>query len=332
MENKNPSKKIHPSRVFFKSDGDRINFFNTLKVKFGTWKNFSKIFGIYKSKLERYRYGEHSMPKDFFDEILLEIDSEKRKNIENSVFFKDHGLGRKKAGRITYSRHKRIFEIGRKIASANAKPKYHFDINMPLSPELCELIGAFIGDGFTNRYGGNYIVQFTGHSVLDRKYFSVLTAILKGMSPNCNPLLSKRGNTLRLTINSKEMHLLLTKRFRFPAGLKTYTVQIPDEIVNSGNLNLINRCIRGIFDTDGGVYFDKRKSYKSPYIRIGLQILSRNLIGQIYNYLQMQGINPTLTRKITNLQVNGRENCKKFIETIGFSNRRHLDKIENLNL
>jgi len=69
MENKNPSKKIHPSRVFFKSDGDRINFFNTLKVKFGTWKNFSKIFGIYKSKLERYRYGEHSMPKDFFDDF-----------------------------------------------------------------------------------------------------------------------------------------------------------------------------------------------------------------------------------------------------------------------
>ena len=42
---------------------------------------------------------------------------------------------------------------------------------MPLSEELCEFVGAVIGDGFTNVYGHLYQTQITGDKVLDFKYY-----------------------------------------------------------------------------------------------------------------------------------------------------------------
>ena len=221
--------------------------------------------------------------------------------------------------------------LSRKLGSQIAKiPKYHFNFDMPLTPELCELIGAFIGDGFTNRYGRVYVIQFTGHAYLDREYHTkILMACVKGISPESNPILTTKENTLRLTINSKELHYLLTKRFKFPAGKKTYSVVIPDEILKADSL-LLKRCIRGIFDTDGSVYLDKRDAFKVPYIRIGLEMVSKHLMRQIYDILRRFEINATITSDFRKIQINGVKNCKKFVETIGFSNQRHLGKIKGI--
>ena len=114
------------------------------------------------------------------------------------------------------------------------------------------------------------------------------------------------------------------------SGKKVYTVTIPEEIINSGENKLINSCLRGIYDTDGCVAFDQRKTYTKPYIRIVLHMKSPELIKQIYSVLIKQDINATMTKDLCYIQINGVIECMKFIKKIGFSNPRHSDKIKEL--
>ena len=105
---------------------------------------------------------------------------------------------------------------------------------------------------------------------------------------------------------------------------------IPNEIIEFKDSRYLDRCVRGVFDTDGCVFLDKRSSYNKPYLRIGLQMESKNLIQQIYSILLDRGINARINSDSRRIQINGVENCERFIKIIGFSNKRHLDKIKNL--
>jgi intein/homing endonuclease len=69
---------------------------------------------------------------------------------------------------------------------------------------------------------------------------------------------------------------------------------IPKEILKAKK-NIVNACLRGIFDTDGGIIIDKRPSYKEPYIRIHLRMMSSKLVTQIHQILQEQGINARIS-------------------------------------
>jgi hypothetical protein len=243
------------------------------------------------------------------------------------------GSGCRKGGLVTYSKHKSIFEKGRKIAIQRNKERreasglYHFPLNTPLTRELSELIGAFIGDGFTNMYAHHYIVQFTGHASLDQNYMTGhIAKFILDVSPKIKFRIGKKDNTMRLTIYSKEFHQLLTKRFLFPAGKKSYTVTIPDEILKAEK-SILHACVRGIFDTDGCIGFDRRKTYRQPYMRIHLDMKSKKLIAQLVKILQEEGIKVTVTDQGERIQINGSEQVFLFVEKIGFSNERHLKKI-----
>ncbi|MCR4335549.1 MAG: hypothetical protein NUV57_03370, partial [archaeon] len=82
-------------------------------------------------------------------------------------------------------------------------------------------------------------------------------------------------------------------------------------------------------DTDGCVFFDKRKSYKKPYVRIALQMLNPPLIKQVSNKLEEFDIHHGVTKKGTTIQINGFDSVKDFVDKIGFSNERHAKKIHN---
>jgi hypothetical protein len=333
MKNKNPKAEKENLRVFFRTKSIRDAFFSELKKKFGAWANTTNHFSLYKSRMEKFRTGNYSLPYFQFMSFLECLDIKNKAYFLNNVYYKEKNWGQIKAGNITYKKHKSIFDIGRKQATHKNSTKYKFDLNTPLTNELAEFIGAFIGDGFTNHYGRMHMVQFAGDSRYDSQYLeNRLGSILRKLCPNVYISYRniKNQNTIRMTIYAKELHILLTKRFGFPCGKKTYTVKIPDEILNSDKTK-INSCIRGIFDTDGCVFFDKRESYSKPYLRICLNLANVDLIKQINNLLLEQDIVSTVGSNSKRLQINGFNNCKLFIEKIGFSNDRHLSKIKNLD-
>jgi hypothetical protein len=101
--------------------------------------------------------------------------SEKKEQskIRKQVSFKDANWGRRKGGETTRRKHPQILKTGRDIARRERKSQqYRFPMNIELTEEIAEIIGAFIGDGFTNKYNRTGMTQFTGDAKLDYQYIT----------------------------------------------------------------------------------------------------------------------------------------------------------------
>jgi len=211
-----------------------------------------------------------------------------------------------------------------------------FDHNMALSPELCELIGAYVGDGHLSKHthGRTYILQFTGHLDLDYKYYkNTINPIIKKLfNKNLHLTNVRNKNYFRVNCYSKEIGLFLKNRFDLTLGNKIHVVKIPNEIMNS-NKDFIYSTIKGIFDTDGCIFFDKRKIYKKPYPRITLNTCSDNLRKQLEEILSKDFKMYFSKDKRNNsnfVEIYGHKQIEKWIKLIGFSNERHFKKYASL--
>jgi len=204
-------------------------------------------------------------------------------------------------------------------------------MGMQLNVRLCEFIGALIGDGFHNMYqAGHYVIQFTGDLRLDYAYYNqTIMPSARILFDNINPYIIRKGNTLRINFMSKRLFCMLKNRFRIPQGKKAYSVRIPEEILNSNDRLLIYATIRGIFDTDGCIYFDERLCYKKPYPRITLQISNKGLFHQLKEILKKDFTlyASARTKRKFYIEIYGHQQLDKWLSLIGFSNPRHLDKI-----
>lgn len=136
---------------------------------------------------------------------------------------------------------------------------------MPLlTPDFCELIGSIIGDGNIYDKRSHY-VEITGHPTADSFYFEnfLLNTIENELGYIAK--IKTRAGAIRIRINNKKF-VEKIKEFGIPSGKgKFKKVRIPKYITKQPTEH-IKACVRGIFDADGCVHFDKRKAYKRPYI------------------------------------------------------------------
>ena len=205
-----------------------------------------------------------------------------------------------------------------------------------LNSEICEFIGAFIGDGYLSSSRRTYTIGISGDQKLDEDYLkNYLKPLVQRNFPFVEPRLYYRTdeNTLMLKVNSKRLYSFFTN-LGFKKGKKSSSVKIPSEILN--NDEFMSATLRGIFDTDGCIFFDKRKAYKNPYPRITLQLASLVLIDQIEQQLSK---NFTLYVNKSNrdgyrnyVEIYGLKQLERFLKKVGLSNKRHLDKVKNMPL
>ncbi|MBI2110013.1 hypothetical protein HYT58_02475 [Candidatus Woesearchaeota archaeon] len=330
-------------RIYFLNAMDRNVFFKEIKCcpNLKKWKNIANFLGISKTTLEYYRNGKYCMPEDNFTKLLNTLGDYKRALFLRLVRKKPKNWGCTLGGKKTAFLYPKILEKGRYTAWKKKKKqlKYNFDPNMPLSENLCEFVGVIIGDGFTSKYSGAYQTQITGDGNLDQHYYyNFLKSVCEKLF-NITPKIHKKDNTIRLNIYSKKLFEILTKRFGIPPGKKCYNVKIPEEIIKAEK-KFLNSTIRGMFNTDGGIGFDRRNTYKKPYIRINYSSASKKLINQLNSILSKYQIPYSLHKRKSKyyinshitymIQINGESNVKKFLSEIGFSNNRHLHKLEYL--
>ncbi len=208
----------------------------------------------------------------------------------------------------------------------------------PLTEDLCEFVGAVIGDGcidgYVNERGkSKYHVFITGNAELDKDYLTNrLTKILESAFLKTPTILLRDSRTMILNICSKRIFKFLTERLGFIPGNKTYTVSIPSEIIN-GDEHLVFATIRGIFDTDGNFFIDNRKIYRKPYPRITLRIASEPLFLQLKEILEKHFSVFAAKKKngpfqIYEIVVYNEAQLDKWMSIIGFSNQKHLRKID----
>ncbi|MEI7961707.1 MAG: LAGLIDADG family homing endonuclease [archaeon] len=332
-------------RIRFQSAEVRKEFFLTARKGSNTqsWKDLAKQLELKRSPFQEYRCGKRLSPKSLYEKLETYVPADKKPIFIKNIKELPGNWGASKGGKTTLKKHPEILELGRKNNKEKRFERALLPIimNIELSEQLCEFIGAIIGDGNVDGHLkknglSNYHISITGHSTFDKDYLTRhIPGLVKSLfSIDCKFYYRKDCNALNMNLNSKKVFHLLTNRFNFIAGNKTHTVKIPKEITDFEERFMFS-TIRGIFDTDGCIFFDKRKGYKTPYPRIVIQVVSEPLFLQLKEFL---GTHFSLytqhheKRKMYCLDIYGHMQFHKWMDLIGFSNEKHLSRIKELQM
>ncbi len=181
--------------------------------------------------------------------------------------------------------------------------------------DFAEFYGALMGDGCIYQSGNTICIS--GNSKLDVQYMYYLAKIansLFGVFPHI--YFSKNENAIRLIINNTELCKFFVKQ-GFPKGKKKNgTLCIPPCFFQKNSL--LRACIRGLTDTDGGIYHH-------PHTKIMLDFTSTSptLLDDYNKGLFQLGI---YAGKTTNrLQIYGKK-VNSYLKTVGSSNFRNALK------
>ena len=195
---------------------------------------------------------------------------------------------------------------------------------------IYELIGLIIGDGHISYKNKSWYLELDGDIKDDRDYFQKIANFLFKITKR-NPIIKirkrKKGYSLELRFNNKKFVEYLIKKLNLKFGNKIFTVKIPEKFVD---WRYSKDILKGIFESDGSLYFSKSKAIKYPsYPRIEIKTSSKKLAKQIFEILKNREfkININKTKyKDYKVYISGEEMLKKWIKEIGFSNLATITK------
>ncbi|MGV8171346.1 MAG: LAGLIDADG family homing endonuclease [Candidatus Woesearchaeota archaeon] len=213
-----------------------------------------------------------------------------------------------------------------------------------VSEDLAYLCGIFAGDGSINyrRKKNEYSLKVVGNPKDEKEFYHKIIIPkferIFGISPRIK--YHDCETTYGFSVYSKTIYTYLTKVIMLPSGIKYAELRVPE--IFSKDKKFTIAFIRGVFDTDGCISF-KRKYRSYPYYpTISLASKSPKFIKQIFDVLISLNLKPTViyNRKVSDwriknqftiisrIDLNGKDNLKKWIEKVGFSSPKHLNKIE----
>lgn len=190
---------------------------------------------------------------------------------------------------------------------------------------LAEFIGIVLGDGGITPFQ----IQITLNSIADKKYlffvknlfsdlFQIEPSVFKKRDCNANVIYCNGMNLVRIMTS---LGLRVGNKVRQQVG-------VPDWIKSNTNFSIA--CLRGLMDTDGGIfthrYIVNGKLYK--YNKGCFSNRSIPLLDFVYETLKKVGLNPKTNKKskMVNKQVwlYNMAEVKKYFHLVGSSNQRLL--------
>ncbi|MBU0759252.1 MAG: hypothetical protein KKA34_02680 [Candidatus Omnitrophica bacterium] len=202
--------------------------------------------------------------------------------------------------------------------------KVRKEISYPVKSNLfVEFIGIVLGDGSINMNQ----VKITLNSKTDKKYAVYVRKIIKRLF-SLNPHLREtEKNTLEIVIYSRNLVDFLIK-YGLKAGDKVFNqIDAPKWIFY--NKGLIKACLRGLIDTDGGVYFHNHKTKGIRCRNIGLCFTNHSspLLNSVYRMLLDLGISAKTDKK-RHVSFYGVTEITKYLSKVGSSNPKHIARFK----
>lgn len=189
---------------------------------------------------------------------------------------------------------------------------------------LAEFIGILLGDGGIQ----NLHLSITLNSVADSDYIKYVSKLIYELF-RYSPTISSRypvKATVLLISGVNFISELLKLGMKVGDKVKQQ-VDVPNWIKK--NINLSRWCLRGMMDTDGGVfrntYTINGKSYY--YLKICFSNLSQPLRRFAYKVLSSYSLSPSYVGN-NQVWVASEKNVYKYMEIIGSSNKRLLRKFQ----
>lgn len=212
---------------------------------------------------------------------------------------------------------------------------------MKIDEDLAEILGIHIGDGCISE-NKKYSEYYLGGDLNEEKEYHdnwvkplfdkkiMIPLFNKEVIYKEHPKVGIYGFYI---FNKKLVNFF--KNLGIKSGSKI-NIAIPNKIIKDKKLTL--RFLRGLFDTDGCIYFDKNRSAKNPRNdrpTITLGTVSKNLSAQVFDLLKKLGLHPRMKKpykgkrdknNIYTILVYRKSDIEFFIKKIGFKNPKHYSK------
>lgn len=201
--------------------------------------------------------------------------------------------------------------------------KRKIKIPTEISPELSEELGIHIGDGSLYLTKRRAEFRVGGNPKDEWDYFLKFLIPLYKKLFNIEPKVRREKTAICLAIYSRAIVTFKTNVLNLPAGKKSHLINIPEII--SRNREFFIPCLRGIFDTDGSVYFDK--SQNRPLIDI--TSFSSTLLETIRKYTKKLNFHIYYSGK-HHLKIQGWKDFNLWIKLIGSNNPKNIIRFENI--
>ncbi len=198
-----------------------------------------------------------------------------------------------------------------------------------LDLKTAELIGMHTGDGTLYKTKRNLVWELRG-GLNEKEYYSHVKKLLESIFSGLifNPKFRSGGkNGCYGVQTSKKQVTNFFIFYGFQSGCKTYTVRIP-EYIKKSKRDIQFSFIRGLFDTDGCLRFEKiNKNINHDYPKIEFTFASKLLRNDLYLLLKKLNYRPYIWgKRHYSLCLAGIDNLEKFMREISPKNTKHLNK------
>ena len=195
--------------------------------------------------------------------------------------------------------------------------------------KIAELVGIILGDGYIslnpkNKSSSRLKISFNSRD--DSNYIFYVKNLLKEVFGS-EPILKfrKNENTADLFIFKKDIINYLINKVGLKLSPKWNNATIPYNFLGN-ELDL--RVLRGYFDTDGCLVTTNNNGCIYP--RLEMKVSPSPMQNQFISILKKHnfkfGVYKIGKGKIR-IQLNGKIQLKRWKKLVGFSNKKHLDKI-----
>lgn len=212
-----------------------------------------------------------------------------------------------------------------KLAKAEFHPERNFGKHLKsikiqfkgITPDFAEFIGIMLGDG--NIYKDAIRITISSEEQEFKKYIEKLFKKLFGIESKVYR--SKRSKSVSIYVYSRKLRILLEKHGLGQGNKVRRNIQVPKWIKTSKTFS--KHCIRGMIDTDGCTHYHKRD--KQLYIsfdnRATNLLIDFQKMAKYFNLKFVRNSTYTLT-------LYKKDEVRKYINEIGFSNKRHSSKVK----
>lgn len=129
--------------------------------------------------------------------------------------------------------------------------------NIKLTSQLAEFLGVYVGDGCMSvKSNGKPIMEIAG-SMEEAGWISHVADLLwkvfgKRMAPR------PHSDVYSIQTSENGICRFLKEQAGFPVGKKSLTVRVPKIVIGTPNLEIYSSFLRGYFDADGCLNFERR--------------------------------------------------------------------------
>lgn len=323
-------------RIKFKK-GAQARFLLSLGRQSGlTWSELAKRIRIHSRSLQDWRREKYTISEKAFKKLLalgegkIAIPAyevlpdfwsvEKAAHRGGLVVAEKYGgpgtpEGRRRGGRMSQEQRRRNPEKYRQLG-CNVRKIF---VKPPYSEELAELIGILLGDGAIN----NYQVRVTLNRNVDRKYAIFVRNLMRNVLGE-RPSFMERNedNTISLTISGAGLVEVLEQIGLRRGNKVAHQVDFPEWLRSKRSYEIA--CVRGLFDTDGGLYFHHK--VQRVYLGWCFASASKPLLQSVMNVLLSLGFNVKKAgeRKIYMYSL---EHILRYMHVVGSHNPKNADKV-----